>query len=199
MSRFRPLRWLVVIAVTVGCGACMFSTQTGVYSFVQDSAPEVTRFHFGSVMNYVSLLLRLLLAVGAIWLTRRALKSQPKAVVLALVLASGAATWFFGAGAMRVFGYQIEVSKTRLQVSIPLGAHVDAKWSDIDSLYVSGVEWREGTPLYSKHKYNEWSRMAIVVGGTRHEVDLKALTLVQRNNLLRAIQRTTGWQADLPR
>lgn len=204
----RTLSWaalLVVVALSLGSAGCLFSQQAGKPS--QGDAHLVKKklgnisFHFRGTMNYLSMALRLGLLIGLIWLTRRAFKTDPRqhvAVLAALVVLGGGAAWFFGSGAMRVAAYRIDVDEQRLAVRFPMSTNLRLTWKEIAELRVEGlavyqVNDSRGVFQENKPMYNKWKTIEIVTQeGVVHNLDLTALTVVQRSNLVKAIVNRSG-------
>ncbi len=201
------LRTFALLAL-VFLGGCLVSEQEGqaipqLSASVSNQTPYVgdISFHFRSGLNLFLVVLRFGLMVGLTWLAVRAFRAQVKqrGLIVVLALLAGAATWLFGRGVTTMTSYHIEVSKTRLSISLPFGTGVDTSWDRIYRVEVEGEQETGVRPYGQNSGFTKWETMKVsLVGGETHEFDLERLTFAQRTNLYQAIEYRSGMESRDP-
>ena len=119
-------------------------------------------------------------------------------VVAGVLLA--VAAWLLYQGLVNITGYRVEVKiDSGLYVSVPPADPMDIPWGTIETLDVSGFEWKRAqiqkgfgpNPVARKLAFSElpdWRSMSLVLtDGRSLDLDLKRLSIEQRQSLLTAI------------
>lgn len=164
---------------------CMISEQLG-------QGDEELLFHFDTQFNRIMLFARSA-AIGAIalWLfvgSRR--KVGPILFGIALLAVAGG---LFVKDHPRMSSYRVEVLDEGLVLAIPPGPEKSFAWGAIEEIYIEGVGPTDSRPKDAVAKMlelPEWHSLRITVaGGETHLVDLKLLSMEQRQTLWRAIAK----------
>ena len=199
-------RWVIALSLlgAIALAGCMISDQTGQMPQRLPgygsgySAPEDIAFHFDSGFNWGIVLGRSgLLLMLALWLYFSVAGTIPR-VVAGVLLA--VAAWLLYQGLVNVTGYRVEVKiDSGLYVSVPPADPMDIPWGTIETLDVSGFEWKRAqvqqgfgpNPVARKLAFSElpdWRSMSFVLtDGRSLDLDLKRLSIEQRQSLLTAI------------
>jgi hypothetical protein len=153
---------------------------------------EDLTFHFDTQFNRVVLFARSgALAAVALWLFAGAKKSAGSAVFGVLLLA--AAAWLFVKDYPTLSRYRVQVLGEGLVLGIPPEEEMTVPWGAIEEMYVEGVGSASEVPkdeFERRLSLPDWHSMRITVtGGATHDVDLKLLSVEQRQILWRAIAR----------
>jgi hypothetical protein len=180
----KPLRGLLCLFLLSG-SACMISEQVG-----QDR--EDLTFHFDTGFNRTMLFGRSgVIAVVALWLFAGAKKS-PVSAVLGVVLLAGAG-YLLVKDYPTLSRYRVEVLGDGLTIAIPPEPDKVLAWGSIEEMYIEGMGPADGLPkdeFERRLALPDWHSMKITVtGGATEEVDLKLLSVEQRQILWRAIAR----------
>lgn len=176
--------WLFCLCLLTSFG-CMISEQEG-----QDR--EDLTFRFDTGFNRMMLFGRSgALAVVAAWLFAGS-KKNAVPVVFGIVFL-GAAGWLLIRDYPTLSRYRVQVLGEGLTLSIPPEAEKTLPWGTIEEMYVEGVGSASEVPrdeFERRLALPDWHSMSITVaGGATHDVDLKLLSVEQRQILWRAIAR----------
>jgi hypothetical protein len=153
---------------------------------------EELLFHFDTQFNRIVLFARSA-AIGliAVWVfagSRR--KTGPIVFGIALVLI---ALGLFVKDHPRMSRYRVEVLDEGLVLAIPPDPEKSFAWGAIEEIYVEGLGTTNAPPKDAVAKMlelPEWHSLRITVaGGGTHLVDLKLLSMEQRQTLWRAIAK----------
>jgi len=181
----KPLfAWLLCLFLLSSSG-CMISEQEG-----QDR--EDLTFHFDTEFNRIILFARSgALGVVALWLFAG---SKKNAVPVAIgVVFFAAAAWLLIKDYPTLSRYRVQVLGEGLSLAIPPEEEKTLPWDAIEEMYVEGVGSASQVPrdeFERRLELPDWHSMRITVaGGAIHEVDLKLLSVEQRQILWRAIAR----------
>jgi hypothetical protein len=163
---------------------CLISEQSG-------QGREDLTFYFDTGFNRSVLFGRSgALALVGVWLFAGSKKSTPSLVLAVGFL--GAAAWLLIKDYPTLDRYQVQVLGEGLLLSIPPEAEKTLAWSSIEEMYVEGI----GSSQVPRDEFQrrlelpDWHSMRIAVaGGATHDVDLKLLSVEQRQILWRAIAR----------
>lgn len=188
----RPNRLSFAIPFLLLLSSCMVSEQIG-------EEPQNLAFHFDTDFNLYLLIGRSgILAAFAYWLFKSWGKSP---VPMILGIASLAyAGFLFVQGYPSLKRYRVDVTEAGLTLNIPPDPETYIPWESIEHLELAGYEWMHvptpgvSNPLgqkrapYAWEELPEWESMAITVAGQgTHTVNLKRLSIEQRQILSRAI------------
>jgi hypothetical protein len=162
----------------------MISEQTG------EDLEDLT-FHFDTGFNRAVLFGRSgALATVAVWLFAGAKKSPGSAVVGVVLL--GVSGWLLVKDYPTLDRYRIQVLGDGLWIAIPPQEEKTLAWAGIEEMFVEGI----GSGSVPRDEFArrlelpDWHSMRITVtGGATHDVDLKLLSVEQRQILWRAIAR----------
>ena len=199
-------RWVIALSLlgAIALAGCMISDQTGQMPQRLPghgsgySAPEDIAYHFDSGFNWGIVLGRSgLLLIVALWLYFSVAGTIPR-VVAGVLLA--VAAWLLYQGLVNITGYRVEVKiDSGLYVSVPPADPMDIPWGTIETLDVSGFEWKRAqiqqgfgpNPVARKLAFSElpdWRSMSLVLtDGRSLDLDLERLSIEQRQSLLTAI------------
>jgi hypothetical protein len=178
-------RTVVLSLLLLSMAGCMISEQLG-------QGDEELLFHFDTQFNRVMLLARSA-ALGAIalWLFAGSRKKVgPILLGVALLVVAGG---LFVKDFPRLSSYRVEVLADGLVLAIPPQPEKSLAWGAIQEIYIEGIGEENSRPKDAVAKMlelPEWHSLRITVadGGT-HQVDLKLLSIEQRQTLWRAIAR----------
>lgn len=174
-----------------GAAGCMISEQEG-------RLPQDLVFHFDNGFNYFIVILRVGVAAGVGWWVASGWKKSERARLLAWAL-YGFAGLLLLTSVMTLFWYRVDVRKDGLFVQVPPRVGEEIPWERIEGFAVEGQTWaneldaRPGTPAAFQsrgptYELPEWHRMEIVLAsGETLEVNLKKLSVEQRQNLWKGI------------
>jgi hypothetical protein len=178
-------RAVFLCLVLLSCAGCMISEQLG-------QGNEELLFHFDTQFNRIVLFARSA-AIGliALWLFAGSRKNAgPIVFGIALALI---ALGLFAKDYPRMNRYRVEVLDDGLVLAIPPDEEKSFAWGAIEEIYVEGLGTTNAPPKDAVAKMlelPEWHSMRITVAGAgEHQVDLKLLSLEQRQTLWRAIAR----------
>jgi hypothetical protein len=180
----RASRWTLVLVLLLGSG-CMISEQEG-------QGVEELSFHFDTDFNRIVLFARSA-AIGlvALWVfagSRR--KTGPVVVGVALLVV---ALGLFVKDYPTLSRYNVQVLDQGLVLRIPPEEERSFPWEAIEEMYVEGVgpaSSPHGDAMTKLLELPDWHSMRITLtGGETHLVDLKRLSIEQRQTLWRAIAR----------
>ena len=120
--------------------------------------------------------------------------SKKNAVPILLgVVFLGAGAWLMIQDYPTLSGYRVQVLGEGLTLAIPPEEEKTLPWDAIEEMYVEGMGSASEMPrdeFERRLALPDWHSMRITVaGGTTHEVDLKLLSIEQRQILWRAIAR----------
>jgi hypothetical protein len=175
---------LLVLGLALSSG-CLMAEQVG-------QGKEELVFHFDSEFNRILLFGRsAALVVVGLWVfsgSRR--KALPVAVGSGMLVA---ALVLFVLGYSRLSRYRVEVADEGLLLRIPPTGEKSIAWGSIEEMYIEGVgpvRAMGGDPFTALLDLPEWHFMRLTVaGGASHDVDLRLLSVEQRQNLWKAIAR----------
>jgi hypothetical protein len=178
-------RTVLLSLLLLSLAGCMISEQRG-------QGNEELLFHFDTQFNRIMLFARsAALGLVAVWLfagSRR--KTGP--IVCGVALAA-AALGLFVKDHPRISRYRVEVLDEGLVLAIPPDAEKSFAWGAIEEIYIEGIGPMSSRPKDAVAKLlelPEWHSMRITVaGGGQHQVDLKLLSMEQRQTLWRAIAK----------
>jgi hypothetical protein len=175
----------LLFAFLLSTSGCLISEQMG-----QDR--EDLTFHFDTEFNRIALFARSgALAAVALWLFAGAKKSPGSAVLGGVLLA--AAAWLVVKDYPTLRRYHVQVLGEGLVLGIPPEEEMTLPWGAIEEMYVEGVGSATEVPrdeFERRLSLPDWHSMRITVtGGATHDVDLKLLSVEQRQILWRAIAR----------
>ena len=180
----RASRLALVLVLFFGAG-CMISEQEG-------QGVQELSFHFDTDFNRIVLFARSA-AIGlvALWVfagSRR--KTGPVVVGVALLVV---ALGFFVRDYPTLSGYSVQVLDEGLVLRIPPEKDKSFAWESIEEMYVEGVgpaSSPHGDAVTKLLELPDWHSMRITLtGGETHLVDLKRLSIEQRQTLWRSIAR----------
>ena len=181
----KPLfAWLLCLFLLSSSG-CMISEQEG-----QDR--EDLTFHFDTEFNRIILFARSgVLAAVAVWLFAGSKKNAVPILFGVVFLA--AAAWLLIKDYPTLSRYRVQVLGEGLVLAIPPEEEKTLPWVAIEELYVEGMGSASEMPrdeFERRLSLPDWHSMRITeAGGAVHEVDLKLLSVEQRQILWRAIAR----------
>lgn len=180
------MRAVLVFVMLASASGCILSEQVG-------QGNEELVFHFDTELNRAMIFGRSV-AVGLIgvWLLAGSRRNAGP-VLLGLATVAGA----LGLMAMdypKLKDYRVAVLVDGLHLTIPPEEEKYFPWASIDELYVEGMGPADGGG--DSHgrlmQLPEWHTMEITAAGGKHRVDLKALSMEQRQILWKAIARYAG-------
>jgi len=176
--------WFLCLFLLSSSG-CMISEQAG-----QDR--EDLTFHFDTGFNRIVLFARSgALGVVALWLFAGS-KKNPVPILFGVVLL-GAAAWLLIQDYPTLSRYQVRVLGEGLTLAIPPEEEKTLAWGAIEEMYVEGMGSAGEVPrdeFERRLSLPDWHSMRITLaGGATHDVDLKLLSIEQRQILWRAIAR----------
>jgi len=153
---------------------------------------EDLTFHFDTEFNRIILFARSgALAAVAVWLFAGS-KKNPVPVLIGVVFL-GAAGWLLIKDYPTLSRYQVQVLGEGLVLAIPPEEEKTLPWGAIEEMYVEGMGSASEIPrdeFERRLSLPDWHSMRITLaGGATQEVDLKLLSVEQRQNLWRAIAR----------
>ena len=181
----KPLfAWLLCLFLLSSSG-CMISEQEG-----QDR--EDLTFHFDTEFNRIILFVRSgVLAAVAVWLFAGSKKNSVPILFGVVFLA--AAAWLLIKDYPTLSRYQVQVLGEGLVLAIPPEEEQTLPWGAIEEMYVEGMGSASEMPrdeFERRLSLPDWHSMRITVAGSAtHDVDLKLLSVEQRQILWRAIAR----------
>ena len=181
----KPLfAWLFCLFLLASSG-CMISEQEG-----QDR--EDLTFYFDTEFNRIMLFARSgALAVVAVWLFAGSKKNAVPILFGVAFLA--VAAWLLIKDYPTLSRYRVQVLGEGLTLAIPPQAEKTLHWSSIEEMYVEGMGSASEMPrdeFERRLSLPDWHSMRLTeAGGAIHEVDLKLLSVEQRQILWRAIAR----------
>ncbi len=176
--------WLLCLFLLSSSG-CMISEQEG-----QDR--EDLTYHFDTEFNRIILFARSgALAAVAVWLFAGSKKNAVP--ILFGVVFLGAAAWLLIKDYPTLSRYRVQVLGEGLVLAIPPEEEKTLPWGAIEEMSVEGMGSASEMPrdeFERRLSLPDWHSMRITVaGGANHEVDLKLLSVEQRQILWRAIAR----------
>jgi hypothetical protein len=179
----KPLLWLFCLLALSGA-ACMISEQSG-----QDI--EDLTFHFDTGFNRAVLFGRSsLLAIVGLWFFAGGKRSAVP--VLLAVGCIGTAGWLLIRDYPTLHRYRVQVLGNGLVLSIPPESEKTLAWTSIEGMYVEGM----GSGAVPRDEFErrlqlpDWHLLRITeAGGATHDMDLRPLSVEQRQILWRAIAR----------
>lgn len=183
------MRVVVFLAGVVLFGSgCMVSEQAG-------QGLEELAFHFDTEFNRIVLFGRsAAIAAVALWVLAGSRKNAAPIVVGVLLLAASLGLFFKDYPTLS--GYSVEVLDEGLVLRIPPDEEKSFAWGAIEEMYIEGIGpagSRHGDAVTKLLELPEWHSMRLTVtGGATHELDLKPLSMEQRQTLWRAIARRAG-------
>ena len=173
-----------VVLLLVCASGCLISEQTG-------QGNQDLTFHFDTPFNRAILFARSgALALVGVWLlaaSRR--KTGPVAVAAVMLLG---AAWLFVSELSTLRRYRVEVLGDGLHVAIPPEPETMLAWEGIEEMYVEGLGPPEprGDAIQHMLALPEWHSLDLtMVGGAKQHMDLKPLSMEQRQTLWKAIAR----------
>jgi hypothetical protein len=180
----KPFLWLLCLLALSGAG-CLISEQSG-----QDR--EDLTFYFDTGFNRAILFGRsAALAIVGLWFFAGSKKNAVPLLLAAAFL--GAAAWLLIKDYPTLGRYRVQVLGDGLVLAIPPEEEKTLPWSAIEEMFVEGIGSASALPrdeFERRLALPDWHSMRITVtGGASHEVDLKRLSVEQRQILWRAIAR----------
>lgn len=180
------MRWRhlsLVLLLLIGSG-CLVSEQAG-------QGNEDLLFHFDTQFNRAILFIRSgALALVGLWLLAGSRKKTGP-VVVALAFFAGA-LYLFVADYSKLGRYQVEVLSDGLHVTIPPQPETMLAWTEIEQMYVEGMgQVAPGGDAFAQMlQLPEWHSLELTMSdGARHQMDLEALSMEQRQTLWKAVAR----------
>jgi hypothetical protein len=155
---------------------------------------EDLTFHFDTDFNLIILFGRsAALAALGLWIYNAWKKSIFASLVAVAVLAT--AGWFFFRDYPSLKSYEVHVLEGGLELNIPPDPQKRIPWDSIETLELEGFEYMTismgvSTPFSNAPQLElpEWETMEITAGGgQKHTVNLKRLSIEQRQILAGAI------------
>ena len=169
---------------------CMISEQIGRF-------PQDITIHFDTDFNRILLFGRSLALAGFAYWLYGALRKNTGAMV-ASVIVFGIAVGLFVKDYLALSKYRVEVQGEGLLLNIPPNPEAFIAWDTIESLELAGYEWATvPTPeVMDRFMPNsndvfsslpDWESMDITADGVPYHINLKKLSIEQREILSRAI------------
>ena len=179
--------WLLCFFPLSSSG-CMISEQEG-----QDR--EDLTFYFDTEFNRIMFFARSgALAVVALWLFAGSKKNAVPILFGVAFLA--AAAWLLIKDYPTLSRYRVQVLGEGLTLAIPPEEETTLRWGAIEEMYVEGMGSASEMPrdeFERRLSLPDWHSMRLTeAGGAIHEVDLKLLSVEQRQILWRAIARRSS-------
>lgn len=174
-----------------GATGCMISEQDG-------RLPQELTFHFDTGFNYFIVLVRVGVIAGIARWILSAWRNNGRAQIVAWAL-YGLAGVSLVSTMMTLLWYRVEVRDGGLYVRVPPRFSTETPWESIEGFQVEGQTWANAlaaepeTPVVLRsrgptYELPEWHRMEIVLAsGETLEVNLKKLSVEQRQNLWKGI------------
>jgi hypothetical protein len=178
------LRHLLVVLLLLLTSGCLISEQAG-------QGNEDLLFHFDTQFNRAVLFVRSgALALVGVWLLAASRKKTGPVVVAVAFLAG--ALYLFVSDYSKLGRYRVEVLADGLHIQIPPEGERTLAWTGIDEMYVEGLGSAapRGDAIAQMLELPEWHRLELTMaGGAKHQMDLRALSMEQRQTLWKAIAR----------